>query len=97
MPSIMVSAVLVAVFEFPCTGAVYFGIIGLFASTTPWFEGYGYLLLYNFAFVLPLLMILLAVLVLKKVPASIGNKKHRYLKLFSGILFLAFGLYFLYY
>lgn len=97
VPSIIISAIMVAVFEFPCTGAVYFGIIGLLASTTTWFEGYGFLLLYNLAFIFPLILILLAVVLLKDVPPSLGARTHGYLKLFSGLVFLSLGLYFLYY
>lgn len=51
--------VLVGICEFPCSGGVYMGIIALLAATTTFWQGLGYLALYNLIFVLPLLVILL--------------------------------------
>src|SRR3990170_4912130 len=37
---------------FPCSGGIYVAVVGLIASHTAYLEGVGYLLLYNFMFVL---------------------------------------------
>jgi cytochrome c biogenesis protein CcdA len=50
---------LVGITEFPCAGAIYLAIIGLLSEKTEFWEGFLYLLLYNFMFVLPLIIIFL--------------------------------------
>ncbi len=52
---------LVAVFELPCTGGVYLAILSLLADRNVWLEAVVYLLVYNFIFILPLLVILVGV------------------------------------
>ncbi len=49
---------LVGVCEFPCTGGPYLMILGLLKDTATYLSGFGYLLLYNVIFVLPLVVIL---------------------------------------
>lgn len=44
--------------EFPCSGAIYLATIALLAARETFFKGLGYLLIYNFVFVLPLIVIL---------------------------------------
>ncbi|OHA15880.1 MAG: hypothetical protein A3H57_01010 [Candidatus Taylorbacteria bacterium RIFCSPLOWO2_02_FULL_43_11] len=53
--------VLVALFEFPCTGGPYLLILGLLHDSRTYTSGLLYLLLYNLIFVMPLLVILLLV------------------------------------
>jgi cytochrome c biogenesis protein CcdA len=48
----------VALFEFPCTGGIYVAILGMLAVKASQLEGIIYLLLYNIAFVIPLIAIL---------------------------------------
>lgn len=45
--------------EFPCTGGPYLFILGLLHDSATAFTGFGYLVLYNLIFVLPLIIILL--------------------------------------
>jgi cytochrome c biogenesis protein CcdA len=52
---------LVGLCTFPCSGGIYVAVIGLLAAQTTYWEGLGYLYLYNVAFVLPLVLILAAV------------------------------------
>lgn len=59
IPAIIVVGFLVAITEFPCSGGVYFAILGLLAVKTNFWQGFGYLLFYNFVFVLPLIIIYL--------------------------------------
>ncbi len=58
IPSTIVVGLLVSVVEFPCTGGIYLAILGMLADTTTFTTGFLYLLLYNVAFVFPLIIIL---------------------------------------
>lgn len=58
-PAVFVLGTLVAFFEFPCTGGPYVMILGLLSAKATVAEGAAYLVLYNFIFVLPLIIILL--------------------------------------
>ncbi|MCX6807031.1 MAG: hypothetical protein NT135_02860 [Candidatus Berkelbacteria bacterium] len=51
--------ILVGVFEFPCTGGIYFAVIALLAAKTMFLDGLFWLLFYNLIFVLPLIIILI--------------------------------------
>ncbi len=53
--AILILGVLVALFELPCTGGIYLGIISLLLETKT--LGMLYLLIYNIIFVLPLIII----------------------------------------
>lgn len=59
IPAIIVVGFLVAITEFPCSGGVYFAILGLLAVKTTFWQGFSYLLFYNLIFVLPLIIIYL--------------------------------------
>jgi cytochrome c-type biogenesis protein len=61
LPATAVVGFLVGVCEFPCTGGVYVGILGLLAAQATYQSGLGYLLAYNVMFVLPLVALLLLV------------------------------------
>ena len=58
LPGIIVAAFLVGLCSIPCSGGIYAAITALLASQTTYFQGFLYLLLYNFMFVLPLLILL---------------------------------------
>jgi len=53
--AIMILGVVVALFELPCTGVIYLGIISLLTNGNA--SAYLYLLLYNIIFVLPLVIL----------------------------------------
>ncbi|MFB6291537.1 MAG: cytochrome c biogenesis protein CcdA [Candidatus Bipolaricaulia bacterium] len=59
-PSTVVGAFFVGLCTFPCSGGIYVAILGLLSSRTTYWSGLGYMLLYNFAFVVPLIVILFA-------------------------------------
>jgi cytochrome c biogenesis protein CcdA/glutaredoxin len=59
-PAVFIAGVLVSAFELPCTGQVYLGILSLMSQENMKAQAYAYLLIYNFIFVLPLIIILLA-------------------------------------
>ncbi len=92
-PATVVAGVLVAIFEFPCTGAVYFSIISLLASTETFSRGYVYLLIYNIVFIIPLIIVFVLTWVGENRIEVLGASKHRYLKLLSSLLFISLGLY----
>ena len=57
-PTVAIAAFLVGLCSVPCSGGIYAAITALLASQTSFFIGFLYLLLYNFMFVLPLIIIL---------------------------------------
>lgn len=59
LPTAFLLGGFVALCEFPCTGGPYLMILGLLHDTATYLTGFGYLLLYNLIFVLPLIVILL--------------------------------------
>lgn len=61
VPAAAIAGFLVGLCTFPCSGGIYVAVLGLLAAKTSYFEGLGYLYLYNLAFVLPLVIILAVV------------------------------------
>lgn len=57
-PAAFALGALVGICEFPCTGGPYLMVIGLLHDTATRIRGFGYLLLYNAIFVLPLIVML---------------------------------------
>ncbi len=58
LPAAFLLGGLVGVCEFPCTGGPYLLILGLLHDARTYASGMGYLALYNFIFILPLILIL---------------------------------------
>jgi cytochrome c-type biogenesis protein len=58
--SAVIVGILIGLYEFPCSGAIYLAVISLLSSKTSFFVGLSYLLLYNLMFVLPLVLIFVA-------------------------------------
>jgi len=54
----LVLGLLVGATEFPCTGGPYLFVLGLLHDKATFWQGFGYLVLYNLIFVLPLVIIL---------------------------------------
>ncbi len=61
LPAAFALGIVVGIFELPCTGGIYLAILGLMSRNYTLMEGLPYLILYNFIFVLPLILILLMV------------------------------------
>lgn len=94
LPGIIVAAFLVGLCSVPCSGGIYAAITALLASQTTYFTGFLYLLLYNFMFVTPLLILLLFAanpLTLAKI-AEFRQKHERTEKLIMGLLMLLIGI-----
>lgn len=60
LPALIAGGFLIGLCTVPCSGAVYLGVLSLLALQPTALLGYGYLLLYNIVFVLPLIVILFA-------------------------------------
>jgi cytochrome c biogenesis protein CcdA len=97
IPSAFVVGLLVSVVEFPCTGGVYLGILGLLASSATFTQGLTYLMIYNVMFVLPLIIILIVSSnkrVVEKMRAwNISQEKP--MRLISGLVMVLMGVYLL--
>lgn len=59
IPTAFILGAFVGLCEFPCTGGPYLMVLGLLHDTATYLTGFGYLILYNLIFVLPLVIILL--------------------------------------
>jgi cytochrome c-type biogenesis protein len=60
VPALIVGGFLIGLCTVPCSGAVYLGVLSLLALQSSALLGYGYLVLYNLIFILPLAVILIA-------------------------------------
>ncbi len=60
VPALIVGGFLIGLCTVPCSGAVYLGVLSLLALQPTALLGYGYLVLYNLIFILPLVAILIA-------------------------------------
>ncbi|MFH2014061.1 MAG: cytochrome c biogenesis protein CcdA [Patescibacteria group bacterium] len=94
LPSIIVAAFLVGLCSIPCSGGIYAAITALLASKTTYLNGFLYLLLYNFMFIMPLLILLaFAANPITLAKISEFRKKHeRTERLVMGLLMLAIGI-----
>ncbi len=60
IPALIVGGFLIGLCTVPCSGAVYLGVLSLLALQPSALLEYGYLVLYNLIFVVPLIVILVA-------------------------------------
>ncbi len=95
LPAAFVFGFLVGLCTFPCSGGIYVAIVGLLANKTTQVAGFGYLLIYNLMFVMPLI-ILLAAISANKYSLEKLNKlersKSKLTKLISGIVMILLGI-----
>jgi len=59
VPALIIGGILIGLCTLPCSGAVYLAVLSLLAMQSTTLAGFGYLVLYNALFVLPLVVILL--------------------------------------
>ena len=85
--------VFVALVELPCTGAVYLGVLALVSLTGLTANNFLLLVIYNFIFVLPLIIILLLIYRGGQTEKfEMWRKKYRgYMRLAIGVLLIALG------
>lgn len=94
LPTVIAAAFLVGLCSVPCSGGIYAAITALLASQSTFYSGFLYLLLYNFMFVTPLI-ILLALAGNPYTLVKLGNwqqSKKRIQKLIMGIIMVLVGL-----
>ena len=94
IPTAFLLGGLVGLCEFPCTGGPYLMVLGLLHDTTTYLKGFGYLILYNLVFVLPLVVILLIASeksLLEKVRAWQG-KERKLMRFGGGAAMILLGL-----
>ncbi|MEK6954393.1 MAG: cytochrome c biogenesis protein CcdA [Candidatus Micrarchaeota archaeon] len=94
----LVAGFIVGVCAFPCAGGIYVAILGIIASKFAFWEGIGYLLLYNVMFVMPLILVLL-VSTNSKILLSIERmekENRKKLKLLLGALMIMLALFILF-
>ncbi len=60
IPALIVGGVLIGLCTVPCSGAVYLAVLSLLAMQSSALVGFGYLVLYNLMFILPLVILLVA-------------------------------------
>lgn len=94
LPAVIVGAFLVGLCTFPCSGGIYVAIIGLLASRGTFLQGFGYMLLYNLMFIVPLL-ILLSLAGNKYTLGRVAEwqaKSDKGLKFWSGVTMILIGI-----
>ncbi len=94
MPAAFLLGGLVGLCEFPCTGGPYLMVLGLLHDQGTYLSGFGYLVLYNLIFVLPLGLIL-GMASERSVLQKVDNwrKEHSSgMRLYSGLGMIILGL-----
>lgn len=98
IPAAFILGILVGMFELPCTGGIYLSIISMISMKSNMTQALGYLFVYNIAFVLPLLIILL--LVTFGLPPERVNEwrleQRRALRGIIGLVLIGFAVFILY-
>jgi cytochrome c biogenesis protein CcdA/thiol-disulfide isomerase/thioredoxin len=93
IPAAVALGAMVSLFELPCTGGIYLAILSLLGNTMTFSEGAPWLALYNFIFVLPLIIVLGVIFM--GVSAEKANEwrlqKRSYLRLLIGVVMLVLG------
>jgi cytochrome c-type biogenesis protein len=94
IPTAFLLGALVGLCEFPCTGGPYLLVLGLLHDRATFVNGFGYLILYNLIFVLPLVVILLISsnkVLLEKVQAW-KKDETKNMRLWGGLVMVALGI-----
>jgi len=94
IPAALVLGFLVAMFELPCTGGIYLAILAMLANTVTKATAVYYLLIYNLMFVIPLIIILLAITFGMKAEhiENWRQTKKNWMKLAMGLVLLGLGI-----
>ena len=94
LPAAIVLGILVSLFELPCTGGVYLAILSLLASNLTRIAALPWLFFYNLIFILPLIIILLAVYfgASAEKAEAFRLEKRKWLRLIMGLVMIALGM-----
>jgi len=93
-PAALLAGFLVSLFLLPCTSGPYIVILGMLAEKATRLSALGYLLLYNFIFVLPMMVITLIVYKGFKT-ATLERWRAKRIKLFhliAGLIMIGLGI-----
>jgi cytochrome c biogenesis protein CcdA len=99
LPVTFAMGVLVAIFEFPCTGGIYVAILSTLATRTTFLKGVLYLLIYNFAFIFPLIVILIISVSTRFTNFSFREWQQQrigQIELFESLIYISFGVFLLF-
>jgi cytochrome c-type biogenesis protein len=94
IPASFLLGLLVGMFEFPCTGGPYLLVLGLLHDSASFIKGFGYLVLYNFIFVLPLIIAIFIStdrLILEKLD-KLRRMETKKTRIWVGLIFIILGL-----
>ncbi len=94
LPAAFVLGILVGLCTFPCSGGIYVAVIALLAAKATYLRGLGYMTIYNFMFIVPLLIILFGASN-KYVTEKMTNweqSKSKSMRLWSGIIMVLLGI-----
>jgi len=97
-PSAFIAGFLTSLSEFPCTGGIYVAILGMLAFRSTFMEGFIYLIIYNLAFIFPLIIILLFSSRKRVIRFSIEKwQQHqgKFMRLLSGLMMIMIGIFLL--
>ena len=94
IPGAFILGFFVSLVELPCSGAVYFTILGMLSHSSTFAEALIYLIIYNFVFVLPLIIILLIARgwTEEKATEFRRGNLYRYIRLAMGLLLMFLGI-----
>lgn len=93
IPVVFIAALLAGILELPCAGGIYITILDMIAFRVNTAQGLVYLILYNLAFIIPLLLLTLVVRVVRR-PEREGEEDGRLprsIRIFAGLLLLVFA------
>lgn len=94
--SIIIVGIVISIFEATCSGAVYIGVLSLISNQGLNLKLFSLLILYNFIFILPLLIILIVFyfgIPVKKLQRLLIQKKRKLYRLILGIILIFLGVY----
>ncbi len=94
VPAIIAVGLMISVLEFGCTGGIYVPILAMLSQRETLFRAFLYLILYNFIFVLPLIIILVMVVngyAYDKIEEFRKNNR-RLMRLISGLVMLGLSI-----
>jgi len=95
LPAILFLGILVTLVELPCTGGIYLGILSFMSVNQV--SGFGYLILYNLIFILPLIIITFLIYKGERIESikTWVERNKRWMRLFAGLIMLFLALYLL--
>lgn len=94
--SVVLIGIVISLFEATCSGAIYLGILSIISEQGLNFKSLGFLIFYNFIFILPLIVILLVFYFgfsIKKINKWIIQKRRKTYRLVAGIILISLGIY----